>query len=315
MKLSELVNFVNHMDQFDTTRMHADTRFQIDKLLHYIINDPRVHFEDLSAKCQRASNDIDRGFENFAKSLQDLRSHVQNLINEQHDRYLVRSLEYFHNEVPHESDQYILDRKLPMSDQDRELLLGRIRRYTKWQTPGLVMRPAQESWIDILVSLDPMYIMDRNLELLQPTVTKFHSVYQKRLRQYVIHENIGQPMLHELPSAQFGYCFAFNYLNYRPYEFVCQFLQEIYQLLRPGGAFFFTFNDCDHAHGVALSEQNWMCYTPGKMLADRAVEIGFDITDRYRGDNDVAWFELQRPGRLRSLRGGQNLAKVVARSK
>lgn len=295
--------------------MHADARFQIDKLLHYIINDPRVRFEELALKCQLSSNDIDRGFDNFGKALRDLRAHVQNLINEQHDRYLVSSLDYFHNEVPWETDEYILDRKLSLSDHDHELLVGRMRRYAKWQTPGLIVRPARESWIDILVSLDPLYLVDRNTALLQPAVSRFHPVYQKRLRQYTIRENIGQAMLHDLPSTQFGYCFLFNYLNYRPYEFICQMLQEIYQLLRPGGVVFFTFNDCDQAHGVALSERHWMCYTPGKMLSDHAVELGFNIIDRHRGDNDVAWLELQRPGKLRSLRGGQNLAKVLARSK
>lgn len=315
MKLSDLVNFVNHMDAFDSTQMHADARFQIDKLLHYIINDPKVHFEDLANKCQVTSNEIDRGFENFARSLRDLRSHVQNLITEQHDRYLVNSLEYFTNEVPTESDEYILNRELSLGESDRDLLLGRMRRYTKWQTPGLIIRPAKTSWIDILVSLDPLYLMDRNIELLQPAVSRFHPVYQKRLRQYELRENIGQPMLHQLPAAQFGYCFVFNYFNYRPYEFICQMLKEFYEILRPGGVVFFTFNDCDHAHGVALSERHWMCYTPGKMLADHAVQIGFNITDRHRGDNDVAWLELQRPGKLRSMRGGQNLAKVVARSK
>jgi SAM-dependent methyltransferase len=303
------------MDQFDSVQMHAHARFQIDKLLHYIINDPKVKFEQLAAKCQISSNDIDRGFETFGKALRDLRAHVQNLINEQHDRYLVNSLEYFHNEVPFELPEHILNRKMQVSETDQELMKGRIRRYTKWQTPGLVIRPAREKWIDMLVSLDPLYIMDSDAELLAPAVSRFHPVYQKRLRQYVIRENIGQPMLAELPQSQFGYCFVYNYLNYRPYEFVCQMLQEIYDALRPGGVVFFTFNDCDQAHGVALSERHWMCYTPGKMLEQRANHIGFDVVDRHLGDNDMAWFELRRPGKFRSLRGGQNLAKVVARSK
>lgn len=315
MKLSELINYLNHIEQFDLDAMQQQSRFEIDKLIHYIINDPVVRFPDLSAACQSSSQAIDRGYENFALKILDLKRHITNLVNEQHDRYLKASLDHFHNETPHETDEYILNRRLTLTDEDKKLLVGRILRYSKWQSAGIIVRPGKEDWIELSVALDPLYLLDRNKELLQPTTARFHEVYQKRLRLYSISEQIGRPILDQLPDQQFGYCFIFNYFNYRPLELIYQYLEELWKKLRPGGVVFFTFNDCDDAHSIALSESNFMCYTPGKSLVSHAQSLGYEIVDRYRGDLDLAWLELAKPGKFRSLKGGQNLAKILARSK
>jgi hypothetical protein len=54
-----------------------------------------------------------------------------------------------------------------------------------------------------------------------------------------------------------------------------------------------------------------MCYTPGRHVLAHAQQIGYQVRQRYRMDNSTTWVELQRPGTLSSLRGGQSLAKVV----
>ena len=74
----------------------------------------------------------------------------------------------------------------------------------------------------------------------------------------------------------------------------------------------FTFNDCDRAGGVELVERHFMCYTPGSMIVALCESLGFEIQQRYQIDASNTWLELQRPGELTSLRGGQSLAKIVA---
>ena len=44
-----------------------------------------------------------------------------------------------------------------------------------------------------------------------------------------------------------------------------------------------------------------------------ALQCSHDIG--YASLGDLTWLELQRPGQISSLRGGQTLAKIVARSK
>jgi hypothetical protein len=58
-----------------------------------------------------------------------------------------------------------------------------------------------------------------------------------------------------------------------------------------------------------------MCYTPGRVICQAAESAGFDIVYQHTGLGDLTWLELQRPGQISSLRGGQTLAKIVAQSK
>ena len=52
----------------------------------------------------------------------------------------------------------------------------------------------------------------------------------------------------------------------------------------------------------------------GTHLKKHCESIGFKIISEYNGEKEAdwcaSWLELQRPGELTSLRGGQNLAEI-----
>ena len=64
-----------------------------------------------------------------------------------------------------------------------------------------------------------------------------------------------------------------------------------------------------------MVEQHFSCYTPGGMLRDLAESIGFETVFSWNDDSPSTWLELRKPGELTSLRGGQTLAKIFAKSK
>ena len=72
-----------------------------------------------------------------------------------------------------------------------------------------------------------------------------------------------------------------------------------------------TFNDCDTEQAVRLAEQYYACYTPGRMIKEIATQIGYEIYFIYNNNQPWTWIELQKPGTLTTLRGGQALAKIV----
>ncbi len=74
-------------------------------------------------------------------------------------------------------------------------------------------------------------------------------------------------------------------------------------------------HNCDRAQGVGLAERNFMCYTPERHICQHAESIGFESTFSHNGSGDLSWLEFKRPGEISSIRGGQTLAKVLARSK
>lgn len=311
MKLSELVNYLNHIDEFDLDQIHQEARGRFDAVIHKIVNH-QVQFAKHTQRIQNNGREISLAFENFNQTIAAIRTHVVDAIAAQRPDYLRESLRLWQHEMIFDSNEYILQRKLYCDPDSQALLSGRILSYNDWRLPGLIFRPALEKHVEQLVPLDPLYMVDNNHDLLKPAHQAFSAEYQRRLRLYTIQETLGQPFLTALPDSQFGFCFAYNYFNYKPMEVICQYLDELWKKMRPGGTVFFTFNDCDRAHGVALAESSFMCYTPGSMIQEHAESLGFELTHRHIGLGNIAWLEFQKPGQIQTVRGGQTLAKVVA---
>ena len=154
-------------------------------------------------------------------------------------------------------------------------------------------------------------MVDLNHDYLAPALAKFNPVYQRRLRTYTIKEELDQDILRQLPDNQFALCFAYNYFNFRPFEILKKYLGEIYQKLTPGGVLIMTFNDCDRASAVKLVENFYCCYTPGYLVRELAISMGYDIEYSWNDDGPTTWLELKKPGNRNSLKGGQTLAKIL----
>jgi hypothetical protein len=112
-----------------------------------------------------------------------------------------------------------------------------------------------------------------------------------------------------------GICLVWNFFNYKPIEVIEIYLKELYTKLKPGGTLAMTFNNCDRFEGTELFERHYMSYTPGREVIKRAESIGYIVTYNFRTDSSNTWLELQKPGKLTSIRGGQSLAKVLYKSK
>jgi len=315
MKLSQLVDYLNEIDGFDLDAMHRAAMGPAEALCHKIVTDPVINLGKANKHTRAATQEVDQAYQRYVQQIRSIRQHVINLIQEQQPHYFQETTRWYVHEQPFETNHYIFGRRLRISDSDRELIMGKVLRWGDWHFPGMCIRPASEDWIDHLVPLDPLYLVDQNMELLIPTKEKFHLQYQQRLRLYTIQETLGLPILGDLPNDQFALIFAYNFFNYRPLEFVFQYLEEMLQKLRPGGVIFMTYNDCDQAQGVGLCENHLMAYTPGSLLVEHAKKIGLEVQERYTGEMDLAWLELKRPGKLDSMRAGQTLAKIVALSK
>lgn len=309
MNLSKIVAYKNLLDTFKLDEIHCKAQHQlngiIDKIIHY-----DLQFDECTNEVIEQGLAIDRSFANFATSVDKISGLIEQQISALSPSYYIRSAKVYREEMCFEPNDYILNRRLTIDPTSAELLDGLIGRYADWKWPGIIFRPGREEYIDRLVALDPLYLIDQNLELLEPAVGKFHPQYQRRLRTYAVDEK-ADTLLADLPNNQFGYCFAYNYFNYKPMEVVQKYITEVLHKLRPGGVLFMTFNDCDYEHGVALAEKNFMMYTPGSKLVEYAEGLGFEVVSRHRGEADLSWLELRKSGKLRSIRAGQTLAKII----
>lgn len=256
----------------------------------------------------------------YRQDLDALKAQVKDAIEKAGVAWLQRSYTAYEKQLETKDAQQShapgLHRNKPiqLNKELEQLFHTRVSANSDWHYPAMIIHPMLETFIHDMAGSDPLYLVDESYYLLEPTLEKFNSTYKNRLRPYVIEESFDQPILHQLPDEQFGFCFVYNYLDYRPFEMIQKYLTEIYQKLMPGGVLVMTFNDCDRHQAMQSVEQFITCYTPGFLVKAWAEYVGFENVFEHNNDSANCWIEFKKPGKLHSLRGGQCLAKIVPKS-
>jgi SAM-dependent methyltransferase len=310
MKLSDLINYRMELDNMSAVSIRQQADNELEKI-NYLVGHQSIQLAEHANALQLKHKEIQQTFDAFEANLNQLKAELKQLIETTEKPWFAESYRLYEQEMIHETTEYILNRRPEITPETEQFYRTRIVRYNDWQHPAMIIRPGRETYINELVALDPLYLVDESHDLLLPALSQFNEHYQQRLRTYAINERSGEDILGKLPNGQFGLVFAYNFFNFRPFEVIKTYLTEIYQKLRPGGMLVMTFNDCDRAKGVMLVEQHFCCYTPGYLVRELAQSLGYRIAFSWTDQGPTTWLELQKPGNFVSLRGGQALAKII----
>lgn len=307
MKLSSIVGYLNHLDSLSVES--AVTLGDLTNISH-VVQTSQVQIPGLTDELIAAQSLVELSLQQYHQKLNNIRQAVQKLI-EQHEPEYFAASEDLYQSMQTDTPDYIRNRILPIDTDKKLMLLNRLQVHSNWKYPGLMIRPAHSLWLENLVALDPMYFADTHWELLAPVIDQYTPEYQRRIRRHVIEEYTDQPVFKNLPQQQFGFVYAFGYFNFKPLTIIRQYLREIFGLLRTGGTFLFSFNNCDHQNAVGLTEHHFCCYTPGRLVYEYALELGYEIVHEGSVDGANTWVELKKPGIMTTIRGGQALAAIV----
>lgn len=309
MNLSSIVRYLNELDAVDLAAVSDQAQRNLLAVNHVVAtHEPDVGF--YKVRMQKRYDTVLDSLHQYQRVFRNLKDELAQTVRNREKDYYKNSTKLYDSAMAYDTNEHILQRRLGIDDESNIVLRSRLRAYTDWRTPGMIIHPGHESFIEDMVPLDPLYVLDINKELWLPATNKFNEQYRARLRCYEIDEQ-RHTLLNELPQQQFGCVFCYNFFNYRPIELIEKYIKELYDCLRPGGILLFTYNDCDRAHGVELFEKSYMCYTPGFRIKTFAEDVGFDVAYQYVGQGDLAWLELRKPGHITSLRGGQTLAQII----
>ena len=314
MKISELAHYRELLESLRPVSVERAIQSEMDNVLETVNRHPSQlpdHLQDLQSARDRALS----ATQDFDHSLDSMLADLLQQIKALEPQYLAQSYQWYERAMERDTVDYVLNRRFPISDDRKEYIKSRVMAHSDYHYAGMVIRPGLEDWIEHMVACDPLYVIDTNHDMFAPTKEKFNELYQSRMRYYAIRESDSEPMMDQLPSGQFGFCLAYNFFQYKPFEIMRAYLKEIHGKLRPGGVLAMTYNDCDRKGAVELAERSFTCYTPGRLITAICESVGFVIEQNYRLDAAANWVELRRPGSLVSLRGGQTLAKIVAKSK
>jgi DNA-binding transcriptional MerR regulator len=311
MKLSELVAYRNQLNRLNIVEAKSRTDVDLAKIKH-LVNNKDFDPNNLKQLMQDKHNEIQEKFQDFENLIGLAVDEAQQHIDIKEQFWLEETHRLYSQEMVNDSNDHILNRRPMLSDEHSNIIRARIKNFSNNQYPAMVIRPGLETFVGDMVSFDPLYLVDQDQELLFPSILNFPEQYQRRLRPYVVNErDESLPILDQLPDNQFGMCLAYNFFNFKPLAVIKQWLEEIYVKLRPGGRLMMTFNDCDTEKAVRLAENYYACYTPGQMIRDIALKQGYEIYFVWNDNVPSTWIELQKPGTLSSLRGGQALAKIM----
>jgi len=205
----------------------------------------------------------------------------------------------------------------PYAEQEpsetKKKFVGAMLKYVNFKWPGMEIGPITGELTKNIVALDPLYLADNNENRFDKIKKIWNNLYQRRLRYYVLDDNVDNP-LQAFPKNQFGFIVSVDWFNYKPQSIIERYVQAAFGLLRPGGVLLFTYNNCNYPKAVDKVDEMQYSYTNGNTLKQFCKSIGFDIVSSYDGEKEinwcVSWLEIKKPGKLTSLRGGQNLAAI-----
>lgn len=311
MKLSELVAYRNQLNRLNIEHAQTQTDSDIGAIKH-LVNNKDFDVNNLKQQLQQKHYEIRAKFQEFTDLIVQARNEAQQQIDLKEQYWLDETHRLYSQEMINDSDDHILGRRPVLSEEHDNIIRARIKNFSGNLYPAMIIRPGLETFINDMVSFDPLYLVDQNQELMFASTIGFPEQYRRRLRLYTVNErDQSLPILNRLPDNQFGMCLAYNFFNFKPLPVIERWLVELYNKLRPGGRVMMTFNDCDNEKAVRLAESYYACYTPGRMVRAVAQKIGYEIYFVWNDNVPSTWIELLKPGNLSSLRGGQALAQVV----
>lgn len=183
----------------------------------------------------------------------------------------------------------------------------RLKTYNNWQYPCLEIGPRKGKWTHHLVAFEPVYIADIHNRFLIETIETFNPEFQKRIRPYVIRDC----NLSKLPQNQFGFVFSWGFFNYVTLNSFEIYLTQIFNLLRPGGTFMFSYNNADLPRMARFADGFEKSYAPLTLLQPMFERIGFVLKNSADIDPSGSWLEIAKPGELTSIKRGAILGEII----
>jgi hypothetical protein len=197
------------------------------------------------------------------------------------------------------------------------LIRSNIHQHADWHFPAMQLscRSLAQKYTAELIANDPLYICDDNLTYIDEATAQFNDLYNKRIRKYVISNHNMQA----LPHNQFGFILSWMFFNFAGVEILENYLINLINLLRPGGAFMFSYNNGDIFDSCRLSETSGMSFISKRKILAVCNELGYTIVNSYDLPNTddqvkhISWIEIRKPGVLATIKRAQAIGRILSK--
>ncbi len=251
-------------------------------------------------------NNISNQFRSVQQILQSILIDIDTIIDtESINNFDHLSLKFLGSIYSHE---FSLDHSV------NQLIQAYIHKHADHFFPALQLgcTPRSKVLTNELVANDPLYLCDFDQENIENISSQFNDIYYRRLRKYVLTDH----ELTQLPQNQFGLVFSWMQFNYANSALVKHYLERVYNLLRPGGCFLFSYNNCDLLESCLVAETGAMSYISKRNLVNTCQNLGYEIVEMHDEPNSdfhvkyISWFEIRKPGELSTVKRRQVIGTI-----
>ena len=262
---------------------------------HGTIDSIRSEYETISANTNSLKDQL-------AAILPDIDNAVDTLAKELHTHNEVDFFNFYHRT------------EFCINEDTLDIIKGHIYQNAHHHYTGLQFgcTPQSKVLTGELVANDPLYLCDFSSDKVEDIAGQFNEVYYGRLRKYTITDH----NLNALPQNQFGFIFSWMLFNYANATCIHEYLKKMLGLLRPGGRFIFSYNNCDLLESCVLAETCGMSYVSKRQLISLCLQEGFEIVHEYDLPNNddhvkwISWIEIKKPGELSTVKRRQVLGEI-----
>ena len=282
-------------------RVELDTSANIDS--KKILIDQRKYFSDQSEydNLYNTIQNIDQQKLVFDQQLKTLQDKLYSQIRKKEIEFLQRDYSKQEQEVV--TYELIVERFNSISPVFTQSFQTQIQSVVDWRFPALDLNPGDGRYLRGLVAMDPLYTYITDIDVAKSSRERFNTFFaQRRLRVY--------DDLDKLPQGQMGVIQATHLFEFLPLDPIKDYFKKVVNLLRPGGKFVFTYNNCEHTNSLDFCANGYRTYCTKELMSNAVTSFGLDIIDEQTWQGSHSFMIVQKPGELQTIKESNGLVKV-----
>lgn len=220
-------------------------------------------------------------------------NHTSNmLLRDEEVLILRRDYDTFAAQIP---TAELMDERINSLNKDFVSVIKReIGYYSDWRWSGIELNPSNGFLTKSFLANDPLYLYTGNVTDKDKVRSNFNKFFANR--RIMFYDNL----LH-MPQGQHGLAVSINSYEFWPIDPIKTEMQKVYNLLRPGGYFIFTYNDCEQLASLDLCANDYRAYNTKELMTNMVQMFNFEIikqADAFNGAH--SYMVVKKPGKLNS---------------
>lgn len=275
------------------------------------LDEHKSYFEEQSKYWRDKS-----AYEEIDKNLVDLKnlnyvyennlSQINKKINELlrvEELYVIRR--DYDNYATMERSLELMIERINTSKEFVDLITTEIGNHSDWRYGGIELNPTNGIHTTSMLACDPLYVYSGTILDTDSIKSKFNNFFaDKRLMFY--------DRLEDMPQNQIGLATSINYYEFLPIDPIKDDMKKIYNILRPGGYFIFTYSDCElETQMDFLAGPGYICYNTKTLMTSMVEMLGFDLVKEESWRDSQSWMVVKKPGELISSKLSAPLVKIT----